>query len=408
MRIDYKLNDKFDLYFFGSILILIVLGLLGIYSSTRASIEKTNFIKQVVSFGISIVVFFVITFLPTKSFRIAAIPSYSLAIFLLMIVLVIGRVIKGAKGWIAFGGFSFQPAEFAKLATILMLAWYLSKENVNLDSFKDIIITLSIGLFPVLLILLEPDLGSSFVFMSLILALMFWRGISLFGLFVVLSPPIVAISALFGTIYFIASILICLVLLFLFKRDLFTSGSLLGLNLAAGFFVDNVYKILSPHQQLRIKSFIDPMADPLGSGYNAIQAKVAIGSGGIFGKGFLNGTQTQLQYIPEQWTDFIYCVIGEEFGFVGSIIVLGLFLFIFIKILHIASQAKDKFLSLVLIGILAVYFIHFVINIGMVIGILPVIGIPLPFVSYGGSSLLINMMMLGIIFNVYRTRKNYT
>src|SRR5690606_28000578 len=135
--------------------------------------------------------------------------------------------------------------------------------------------------------------------------------------------------------------------------------------------------------------------DPLGSGYNSIQAQVAIGSGGLWGKGYLSGNQTQLQYIPEQWTDFIYCVIGEEFGFIGSIIVLGLFCLVFIRLLKIAASTKDEFLCLLVVGILSVYFIHFVINIGMVVGLLPVIGIPLPFVSYGGSSLLVNVIMLG-------------
>ncbi|MFN3693785.1 MAG: rod shape-determining protein RodA, partial [Ignavibacterium sp.] len=200
---------------------------------------------------------------------------------------------------------------------------------------------------------------------------------------------------------------IVLVVLFFFKRDLFFNGSVFAINLAAGFFTDNLYNALSPHQQARIKSFIDPMSDPLGSGYNSIQAMVAIGSGGIFGKGYLRGNQTQLQYIPEQWTDFIYCAIGEEFGFIGAMIVLSLFLIIFLRLLNIASSTKDEFLSLVIIGIFGVYFTHFLINVGMVIGILPIIGVPLPFVSYGGSSFLLNMFMLGLVLNIYRTRKNY-
>jgi rod shape determining protein RodA len=409
LQIDYKLNDKFDLYLFFSIIFLICTGLLGIYSSTRhATADHINFVKQIISFLFSLIIFFVIYSLPTKTIKMSAIPAYSLAIFLLVIVLVLGKVIKGAKGWIVLGGFSFQPAEFAKLATLLMLSWHLSKDDTNLDSFKDILITLMIGFFPVILILLEPDLGSCFVFFGLILSLIFWRGISIFGLFVVLSPAIISVASLFGTVYFIIAILAIITLLILFRRDLFLSGSLLSLNIAAGFFVNNVYNILSSHQQIRIRSFINPDADPLGAGYNAIQAKVAIGAGGFWGKGFLGGNQTQLQYIPEQWTDFIFCVIGEEFGFIGAIIVIGLFLFIFLKILRIARTSKDSFISLVIVGILSIYFIHFVINIGMVIGIFPVIGIPLPFVSYGGSSLLINMIMLGIIFNVYRTRKNYT
>jgi rod shape determining protein RodA len=250
-------------------------------------------------------------------------------------------------------------------------------------------------------------MGTSFVFFALILIMLFWKGISLFGLFVVLSPAIVALSSLFGPLYFVFTMLLVLVALILFKKDIFFSGAILALNLGAGFFTDYMYRALSPHQQKRILTFINPGSDPLGSGYNAIQAKVAIGSGGLFGKGFLAGNQTQLQYIPEQWTDFIYCVIGEEFGFIGSFIVLMLFLYIFLRIIKIASLTKDEFISLTLVGILSVYFIHVLINIGMVTGLIPVIGIPLPFVSYGGSSLLVNMFMLGIVANIYRTRKNY-
>jgi len=150
------------------------------------------------------------------------------------------------------------------------------------------------------------------------------------------------------------------------------------------------------------------MSDPLGSGYNSIQAKVAIGSGGLWGKGFLEGHQTQLNFIPEQWTDFIYCVIGEEFGFIGAVITLLIFIWLFLKILKIATTTKDEFLSLTIVGILSLFFIHFIINIGMAVGVMPVIGIPLPLVSYGGSSLIVNMALLGIVANVYRTRKNYT
>jgi rod shape determining protein RodA len=149
------------------------------------------------------------------------------------------------------------------------------------------------------------------------------------------------------------------------------------------------------------------MSDPLGTGYNSIQAMVAVGSGGLFGKGYLQGNQTQLQYIPEQWTDFIYCEIAEEFGFIGAMIVISLFLTLFIRLLNIASTTKDEFLSLVVTGILSVFFTHFLINVGMVIGILPIIGVPLSFVSFGGSSMVVNMFMIGIVMNIFRTRKNY-
>jgi rod shape determining protein RodA len=408
LRIDYKLEDKFDLGLFLSFLILFCIGVAAIYSSTLHNVAaKGNFEKQILWGLTGLFVFFLVYYLPTTAFRRIAVPSYLISLFFLVIVLLIGRRIYGQRSWFGFGSFGFQPSEFAKIGTILGLAYYMSRKNINIETFKDIFISLTIGLLPVGLIFLEPDMGTSFVFFGLILIMLFWKGVSLFGLFIVLSPGIVALSSLFGPLYFVFTMLLVVLALIFFKKDIFFSGAILALNLGAGFFTDYMYRAISPHQQKRILTFINPGSDPLGSGYNAIQAKVAIGSGGLFGKGFLSGNQTQLQYIPEQWTDFVYCVVGEEFGFIGSFIVLALFLYIFLRIIKIASLNKDEFISLTLIGILSVYFIHFVINIGMVIGLIPVIGIPLPFVSYGGSSLLVNMFMLGIVANIYRTRKNY-
>jgi rod shape determining protein RodA len=382
---------------------------MAIYSSTfNHPTASGNFERQLIFGIISLAVFFVMYSIPTNSFKAISVPAYLFSMLLLLVVLAAGRKISGAKSWLDLGPFGFQPSEFAKIATILAMASFLSRRNADIESFKDIFLALAIGFMPVGLILLEPDMGTSIIFICMIISVIFWKGISLFSLFVVLSPGFVAVSSLFGTYYFFAALVIVGVLLFFFKKDIFFSGSIFALNLGAGFFADYFYNALSPHQQKRIQSFIDPMADPLGSGYNSIQAKVAIGSGGLFGKGFLSGNQTQLQFIPEQWTDFIYCVIGEEFGFAGSTLVLGLFLFLLLRLLKTASAAKDEFLSIVIFGILSVYFIHLLINIGMTVGILPVIGIPLPFVSYGGSSLLVNMFMLGIAANIYRTRKNYT
>ncbi|MEP0860420.1 MAG: rod shape-determining protein RodA [Ignavibacterium sp.] len=408
MRIDYKISDKFDFKIFLPVLILNIVGLAAIFSATLNNPQAAgNFEKQLLFTVLGYILFFITYALPTNTIKFISIPTYIISLFFLIIVLVIGKKVSGAKSWLGLGSFGFQPSEFAKIATILLLANFLTRLNNNIDSFKDILIALAIGFIPIGLILLEPDMGTSIIFFSFILIVLFWKGISLLGLFVVLSPGFVAVASLFGSIPFIASLILVLVVLFFFKRDLFFNGSVFAINLAAGFFTDNLYNALSPHQQARIKSFIDPMSDPLGSGYNSIQAMVAIGSGGIFGKGYLQGNQTQLQYIPEQWTDFIYCAIGEEFGFIGAMLVLSLFLIIFLRLLNIASSTKDEFLSLVIIGIFGVYFTHFLINVGMVIGILPIIGVPLPFVSYGGSSFLLNMFMLGIVLNIYRTRKNY-
>jgi rod shape determining protein RodA len=409
VRIDYNIKDKFDFGLFLPALILFGFGLLAIYSSTvNNTFAQENFQRQVIWGMFAFGIFFITYSLPTNIFKSFAIPSYLISLLLLLAVLAIGRQISGSKSWLVIGSMGFQPSEIAKIATIMAIATYLSRNNSNIDSFKDILITLAIGVTPVLLILMEPDMGTSLVFMGVILIMFFWKGISSFSLFVVLSPAFVAVAAIFGTIYFIVALVLVIVSLVTFKRDLFFSASIFAIGLSSGFFADYVYHALSPHQQKRIQSFLDPNADPLGSGYNTIQAKVAIGSGGLTGKGFLAGNQTQLQFIPEQWTDFAFCVIGEEFGFIGSIFVISIFLILFLRILKLTHNTKDEFLSLVSIGILSVYLIHFIINLGMVVGILPVIGIPLPFISYGGSSLLVNMFMLGIVANLYRTRKNYT
>ena len=409
MRIDYNIKDKFDFGLFLPALLLFGFGLLAIYSLTvNNTFAQENFQRQVIWGVIAFIVFFITYSLPTNFFKSMAVPAYLVSIFLLLAVLVMGKQISGSKSWLMFGAVGFQPSEIAKVATIMAIAAYLSRNNSNIDSFKDILITLAIGFTPVLLILLEPDMGTALVFVVVILIMFFWKGISSFSLFVVLSPGFIAIAAIFGTAYFIIALLFVIAMLFIFKRNLFFSASIFAVGLSSGFFAEFVYHALSPHQQKRIQSFLDPNADPLGSGYNTIQAKVAIGSGGLFGKGFLEGNQTQLQFIPEQWTDFAFCVIGEEFGFIGSIIVIIIFFTLFLRILKLSYNTKDEFLSLVSIGILSVYLIHFIINLGMVVGILPVIGIPLPFISYGGSSLLVSMFMLGILANLYRTRKNYT
>jgi len=409
LRIDYNIKDKFDFGLFMPAMILFGFGLLAIYSSTvNNTFAQENFQRQIVWGVFSFVIFFITYSLPTNIFKSFTVPGYLISLLLLLAVLAIGRQISGSKSWLVIGSMGFQPSEIAKIATIMAIASYLSRNNSNIDSFKDILITLAVGVTPVLLILMEPDMGTSLVFMGVILIMFFWKGISSFSLFVVLSPAFVAVAAIFGIIYFIFALILVIVLLITFKKDLFFSASIFAISLSSGFFADYVYHALSPHQQKRIQSFLDPNADPLGSGYNTIQAKVAIGSGGLTGKGFLAGNQTQLQFIPEQWTDFAFCVIGEEFGFIGSIFVIGIFLILFLRILKMAHNTKDEFLSLVTMGILSVYLIHFIINMGMVVGILPVIGIPLPFISYGGSSLLVNMFMLGILANIYRTRKNYT
>ncbi|MCX6170924.1 MAG: rod shape-determining protein RodA [Ignavibacteriales bacterium] len=409
MNINYKLQDRFDLSIFLPVIGLIVFGLLAIYSSTvNHPTASGNFQKQVVFVIISLFVFFVTFSLPLQTFKKFAIALYGISIFFLIAVLVIGKTVYGAKSWFGIGGFGFQPSELAKLGTILMLSYWLTYKNRDINNLKDIGVALLIGIFPVALIMLEPDMGTSIVFLIITISLIFWSGISLFGLFVVLSPGIVTLASILGTYAFIVALLFVVAALFFFKKDLFNSIAVFIINLSSGFFFDYIYKVLKPHQQKRIASFLDPSADPLGAGYNALQAKVAIGSGGFWGKGFLHGNQTQLRFIPEQWTDFIYCVIGEEFGYIGSMIVILLFLIIFLRLFKLSATAKDRFSVLVTVGVLTLLFSHFAINIGMNVGVTPVIGLPLPFLSYGGSTQFINMVMIGIVLNIYSNRKLHT
>jgi len=406
LQVGYKIQDKFDFYIFIPVIILIGIGLAVVYSATvNHPTAQGNFEKQFFWSIFSLLAFMVVYYLPSQTMRITAWPVYGFTIITLIAVLIIGKTVYGAKSWINFGPVGFQPAEFAKIGTILALAVWLGTKKHNINNVKDIGVALLLGIFPVLLILMEPDLGTSIVFVLFTLAIIYWSGISLFGLFVVLSPAIVVFSSIFGTIPLILTLIGIIGLLFLFKRDLFISATVFVVNVAAGFVFDYVFNILQPHQQKRIETFLDPASDPLGSGYNSLQAKVAIGSGGFWGKGFLEGNQTQLRFIPEQWTDFIYCVVGEEFGFLGSLFVILLFTILFLRMLHVAFQIRNQFRSLVIIGVLTLYFVHFAINIGMNVGIMPVIGLPLPFISYGGSSLMVNMILLGIVMNIYRNRK---
>lgn len=408
MRVNYSLQDKFDFLIFIPLLLLVVLGLLGIYSSTiNHPTANGNFERQFIWAIVSFMTIFIIYSLPSQIFKNISMPAYAISIFLLILVLAVGKTVYGSKSWMNFGFVGFQPSEFAKIGTILFLAKWMSEENRDINDPKTFMISISIGLLPVLLIMLEPDTGTTMVFMIIILFMFFWKGLSLFEIFVVISPAVVLFASLFGKVTMFISLIIILLLLVIFKKNIFTNISVMVLNLGAGFVFDIVYKILKPHQQKRIDAFLDPMADPLGSGYNALQAKVAIGSGGFWGKGFMHGNQTQLRFIPKQWTDFIYCVIGEEFGLFGSVFVLILFMLIFVRLLNLSKQTNDSFGSLVTIGAFAMFFTHFAINIGMNLGITPVVGIPLPFMSYGGSSLLVNSAMMGVLLNFYRNRRLY-
>jgi rod shape determining protein RodA len=386
---------------------LVIIGLMSIYSATFDINNAANFYRQVLWAGIGLIVMLVTALIPLRTVQRLSFAFYFTTLVILVIVLVVGSTVKGSKSWFGIGGIGGQPSEFAKIATVLAFASYLSKTDVSISQIKHLVIVLCIFALPMFLIFAEPDLGTTIVFFATLLPLLYWAGVSNFILIAIIVPILVALGALLGTTQFLIASVLGAILLYLFRENRFAVAVAFGITLAIGLSVQIVYEHMHVYQQKRITTFLYPEADQLGAGYNVLQSKIAIGSGGFMGKGYLKGTQTQLNYIPEQWTDFIFCVQGEEFGFLGSSIVLSLFAALSLHGLRVASMSKNKFGSLTAIGITGVLTTHIVINTGMEMGLMPVIGLPLPFMSYGGSALIANMMMVGLLMNFYANRKEY-
>jgi rod shape determining protein RodA len=255
--------------------------------------------------------------------------------------------------------------------------------------------------------MLQPDLGTATVYAFIYFLMIFWSGTKLFYIYTVVAFFFAILTALINPWALLILLLVSVLILIYLKQNISIIFTFSGFLLAVGLSFDYIYKRLAIHQQKRILTFLNPDFDPLGAGYNAIQAKVAIGSGGLFGKGFMQGTQTQLKFIPKQWTDFIFCVTGEEFGFIGAMVVLILLFLVLFRGIRISKIAKSKFASIVTMGFVAILFYHTIINLGMSMSILPVMGIPLPFISSGGSSFVSSMIMVGLMMNFYSHRKDY-
>jgi len=386
---------------------LVIIGLMSIYSATFDINNAANFHRQALWAGIGFLVMMITAFIPLRTVQRLSFVFYFSTLAVLAIILVVGSTVKGSKSWFGVGGIGGQPSEFAKIATVLAFASYLSKTDVSISQVKHLFIALCIFAVPMFLILAEPDLGTTIVFFATLLPLLYWAGVSSFILIAILVPILVAVGALFGTAQFLGAAILGGILLYLFRENRFAVAVAFGIALAVGLSVQILYEHMHVYQQKRITTFLNPEADPLGAGYNIVQSKIAIGSGGFVGKGFLKGTQTQLNYIPEQWTDFIFCVQGEEFGFLGASFVLSLFAALSLHGLRIATISKNKFGSLSAIGMTGILTTHTVINTGMAMGMMPVVGLPLPFMSYGGSALIANMTMVGLLMNFYANRKEY-
>jgi rod shape determining protein RodA len=400
-------KEYFDRTSFLTCIALVVIGLASIYSATFDTNAAGRFDKQVLWACLGLVSLIATMFIPLRVIQRSAFALYLVSLLGLGAVLAIGTREHGSQSWFGVGGMGGQPSEFVKITTILALASFLSRNDISMGSLKDVAKAFVILFLPISLIMMQPDLGTSLTFVAMFVPVLYWAGASNFLIVAVIAPALVALSAIIGTTTFLIVLALVGGALYFFREDRFVSALMFGVNAMIGIFVQVAYEKLPLYQQKRIATFLDPNNDPLGAGYNVIQAKVAIGSGGFFGKGYLQGTQTQLNFIPKQWTDFIFCVPGEEFGFLGAAIVLALFAILLVHGVRVGYTAKNRFGSTIAIGISALFAVHVFVNIGMSVGLMPVMGIPLPFLSYGGSSLCSYMIMVGLMMNVYANRKEY-
>jgi len=379
-------------------LTLVLMGWISIYAAVyneeHGSIFdlSQSYGKQMLWIVTSLVLAAMVILTDAKFFNAFAYPIYIGTILLLVVVLIFGKEIAGSKSWFQIGGFALQPAEFAKFATNLALAHYLSALDFDSRKRKSQIIPVIILAVPALLILLQNDTGSAIVYSSLVLVL-YRQGMPGSILLLGVAVAILTIMALlFNQFIVIAGVGILLAgFIFFIRRTLRNLLTVIGIFIVASLFILSVdyafENILEQHQKTRINVLLGKQIDLKGAGYNVNQSKIAIGSGGFWGKGFLNGTQTKFNFVPEQSTDFIFCTVGEEWGFVGALIVVLLYLALCVRIILMAERQRSDFSRIYGYGVASILFFHFFVNVGMTIGLMPVIGIPLPFFSYGGSSL---------------------
>jgi rod shape determining protein RodA len=367
--------------------------------------------KQMLWIVLAIVLAFIVMLTDAKFFSAFAFPIYFLILIVLVGVLLFGATIAGSKSWFQIGGFALQLSEFAKFGTALALAAYLGRLNADLSQLKTRLVAIGIIVLPALLILAQYDTGSAIVFTVFVLV-MYREGMSGAIMIIALIAVVLFIATIYTQqVYVLIGLLVLFGVALLFiKRHIINIMKLIGLLLIAAAFVLSVdyvfHSVLEPHQTSRINVLLGLETDLKGAGYNVNQSKIAIGSGGFFGKGFLNGTQTKYNFVPEQSTDFIFCTVGEEYGFAGSLIVIGLYLTMLIRIITMAERQRSVFSRVYGYGVASILFFHFAINIGMTIGLVPVIGIPLPFFSYGGSSLWAFTIMLFVFLRLDAYRLN--
>lgn len=401
---------NFDWITFGAWAALTVIGLVAIYSATLGPVSQflptniqENFSKQSLFVALSFSILVLIQFTAPRTFEQVSYLAYAFFLLLTVSTIFVGVEVNGARSWLDIGGFRLQTSELMKVATVLAVANYLtSRRDITAVRIRTAMVAVILIAVPAGVILMQNDTGTALVFLPLIPVMLFLsglpRGISLF----LVSPAIIGYLSIVDWYWGVIAVVgITLTVHLIQKQPWLTGASLvLGVVVVIGVNV-GMTQVLKPHQVNRIEAFINPQVDPQGAGWNVIQAKTAIGSGGFWGKGFLQGTQTQLRFLPEQWTDFIFCVIGEEWGFVGAGTVIILLMVLLLRFTSNATAIKNPFSQLVFAGAATIFFTHVAINLGSTMGLMPIIGIPLPFISYGGSAFMANTIMLAICLNLY-------
>jgi rod shape determining protein RodA len=396
----------FDSLFFGTVVLLVAGGLVTLYSAGQTDVPSAAaeiWRRQSVWLGLGVIAAALTARISPRILEWLTPAAYWGAVILLGLTLIFGTgagTAAGSKSWLAIGGVRLgQPAELAKIATILMLARHLGGTRETPFTLTQLLPSVAIVAIPFVLTGLQPDLGSALVFVGILFAALFWAGVN-HWLLLMLASPLLSLLFAFSTVSWGAWIIVLTVIL-LWVRPYVAEGLAVWLgNVTMGVVVLELWNRLASYQQDRLLSFLNPETDPRAAGWNIIQSKVAIGSGGVLGKGFTAGTQKRLAFLPEQHTDFIFSVLGEEFGFAGVMLVLALFTALLFACVRIAARAVDSYSSLIAAGIGGMFLTHVFVNVGMTVGIMPIIGIPLPFFSYGGSFLLTSCIAVGLVMRI--------
>lgn len=406
--------DWLTVFFYG---LIVLFGWINIYSAVFDEAHQSIFDvtqrygKQMIWIAAAAFLAFLLLLIDARIYENFSFLIYVAVMLLLLGVLVGGKEIAGSKSWFQIGSVAIQPAEFAKFATALALAKYLTMPNIDLRKLKYLLRAFIIILLPAALIFLQNDTGTALVFAAFVMVL-YREGMTPGLLYFAAAMVVIFLSTLIAgkwvVISALAGIAVLLILLFKKQKNAFIA-IVVSLVLSSGvsYGIEYGFKnFLQPHQQVRIKVLLGQEVDNRGAGYNVHQSKIAIGSGGFSGKGFLEGTQTKYNFVPEQSTDFIFCTVGEEWGFVGSSALILLFVMLLIRLVFLAERQRSRFSRVYGYGVIMILLFHFTINIGMTVGLVPVIGIPLPYVSYGGSSLWAFTILLFIFLKLDANRRN--